>query len=149
MAKKAARKPAPKSRGKTTKVVKKPVRTTAARPRPKSAGKAAKPVKPVKKKVVVSRKPAAPEPIGRPLITAEEKLYLLFKEDYHARQIFEFLRVNTVGELEQYSAEQIIRILSAPVRNTVERIRARLAQNKRYLRNDDTFAREFLMRGPD
>ena len=76
--------------------------------------------KPVKKSKVAAKK-AAPrkskskEPsLGRPLVTNEEKLYMLFKEDYHARQIFEFLRVETVKDLEEFSPEQIVRLLSRP-----------------------------------
>ena len=41
-------------------------------------------------------------------MTNEEKLYMLFHEDYDARQIFEFLRVETVKDLEQFSPEQIV-----------------------------------------
>lgn len=97
-------------------------------------------------KPVASKKPEpAPEvSLGRPLVTQEEKLYMLFKDDFHARQIFEFLRVQTVKELEQYSPSQIVRILSKPLTNTVERIRQRLAEMKRSLREDETFAADFL-----
>ena len=94
-------------------------------------------------KAAAPSKPADGESLGRPLVTAEEKLYMLFREDYHARQIFEFLRVDTVGELEQYSPHQIIQILSLPLRKTVERIRQRLAENKRHLRDDSSFAHEY------
>ncbi|MBS0205304.1 MAG: hypothetical protein JSS49_20565 [Planctomycetes bacterium] len=84
-----------------------------------------------------------PEPevsLGRPLVTQEEKLYMLFHNDYHARQVFEFLRVETVKELEQYSPQQIIHLLSKPIRTTVDRIRQRLAELKRSLREDESFA---------
>jgi hypothetical protein len=107
-------------------------------------GKAAPKKSSVPKKSA-SRK-AATEPdvsLGRPLVTQEEKLYLLFKDDYHARQIFEFLRVETVKELEQFSPSQIVRILSKPISTTVERIRQRLAEMKRALRDDEPFAAEF------
>ena len=57
------------------------------------------------------------------LVTQEEKLYMLFKEDYHARQIFEFLRVETVKDLEQFSPQQIVKLLSQPIQKTVLRIR--------------------------
>lgn len=100
--------------------------------------------KPPRKKVVARKPRPKTETLGRPLVRAEEKLYMLFREDYHARQIFEFLRVETVGELEQFSASQIIQILSAPVRKTVERVRERLAEHKRSLRDDAEFAREHL-----
>jgi hypothetical protein len=86
--------------------------------------------------------------LGRPLVTQEEKLFLLFKDDYHARQIFEFLRVETVKELEQFSPSQIVRILSKPISTTVERIRQRLAEMKRALRDDAEFAAEFREQHP-
>jgi hypothetical protein len=125
MAKKAARKPAKK------KVA-----------RPQRAQPVAK--KKAATKAAPRKRSSKTESLGRPLVTAEEKLYMLFKEDYEARQIFEFLRVETVGELEQYGPEQIIRILSAPVRRRVERIRERLAEFKRSLRDDGDFARDYL-----
>lgn len=92
--------------------------------------------------------PARPEKLagtslGRPLVTAEEKLYFLFREDYHARQVFEFLRIETVGELERFSPQEIIHILSTPIRRTVDGIRKQLARQKRYLREDIEFARKF------
>ena len=60
----------------------------------------------------------------------------------------QFLRVETVAELEQFSPQQIIQILSASVRKTVERIRERLAANKRSLREDSSFAGEYLKTHP-
>ena len=78
--------------------------------------------------------------LGRPKISADEKLYLLFKEDYHARQVFAFLRVETVRELEQHSPKQIVKLLSRPIQETVERIRQKLADNNRFLLDDAEFA---------
>lgn len=98
----------------------------------KKTRRAAKPKSPVKKSPT----------LGRPKVTADEPLYLLFKEDYHARQIFEFLRVNTVRELEQFSASEIIKRLSQPVRDSVERIRHRLADYNRCLAGDLEYALE-------
>lgn len=92
---------------------------------------------------------AANEPdvsLGRPLVTQEEKLYMLFKDDYHARQIFEFLRVNTLKELEELSPQQIVRRLSKPVFDTVDRIRQTLAEMKRSLRDDEAYAKEYRNR---
>src|SRR6188472_735031 len=66
--------------------------------------------------------------LGRPTITAEEKLFMLFHDDYHARQVFEFLRAETVGDLEQFSPQDIIHKLSRPIRETVDRIRVKLAE---------------------
>ena len=97
---------------------------------------------------VALRKSKAPAPapampsLGRPKVTGEEDLDLLFKEDYHARQIFKFLRVGTVKELEQYSAGEILRVLSRPIRETVERIRQELAVRNRCLAGDEEFARD-------
>ena len=120
----------------------KPTAKTAkkAKPASKSKPKAAK-AKPAK-----SKKATVPEPdvtLGRPLVTQEERLYMLFKEDYHARQIFEFLRVETVKDLEQFSPMQISRILAKPLHDTIDRIRQRLAELKRSLRDDEEFAAEF------
>ncbi len=103
--------------------------------------------------IKASVKPAAPPKmtavstpevsLGRPLVTQEEKLYMLFHDDYHSRQVFEFLRVETVRDLEQFSPQQIVHILSKPIRMTVDRIRQRLAQYKRSLRDDEEYAAEF------
>ena len=107
----------------------------------RTAKKTAKSVKAAAKKAGKKKAPAPPS-LGRPLVTAEEKLYLLFREDYEARQVFEFLRVESVGDLERYSPEEIVKILSAPVRTTVQRIRKRLAEKKRALQGDEAFALE-------
>jgi hypothetical protein len=121
-----------------------------AAPKSKPAAKKVAKSKAAAKKASVTKKPAArkiakaPEvSLGRPLVTQEEKLYMLFQHDYHARQIFEFLRVNTVKELEEFSPQQIVRRVSKPVFDTVDRIRAKLAEMKRSLRDDEEFAKEF------
>jgi hypothetical protein len=93
--------------------------------------------------------PAEDAAIGRVLVTQEEKLYMLFREDYHARQIFEFLRVETVKDLEQYSPQQIVRLLSQPIQKTVERIRQKLAEKNRHLFGDEAFVVEYKRRGMD
>jgi hypothetical protein len=101
-----------------------------------SAGKSAK-----RKK---DQKPSpAKSPLGRPKVTGEEALYMLFKEDFHARQIFDFLRVQTVRELEQFSPQQIVKLLSKPITDTVNRIRAKLAEKNRFLSKDADFAVAF------
>jgi hypothetical protein len=115
----------------------------------KSAKKAAKagkkktlkkesPKKPAKK-----AKAAAKPVIGRPTITAEEKLFMLFHDDYHARQIFEFLRAESVGDLEQFTPQEIIHRLSRPIRETVDRIRTKLAERNRCLAGDEPFVVEY------
>ena len=78
--------------------------------------------------------------LGRPKVTAEEKLYMLFKDDYQARQLFEFLQVSSVGELEHFTPAEIVERLSQPVRQTVQRIRKLLAEKNRSLREDQEFA---------
>jgi len=72
---------------------------------------------------------------------------MLFKEDYHARQIFEFLRVETVKDLEQFTPQQIVKLLSQPIQKTVERIRQKLAEKNRHLAGDESFVVEFKHRG--
>jgi len=114
---------------------------TKSKPRP-----AKRPVKAAKAKVAAkksaskakktrARKPALP----RPTITGEEKLFLLFKEDYHARQIFDFLRVETVRDLEQFGPDEIVKRLSRPIVESVERIRRRLAEKNRNLAGDEEY----------
>jgi hypothetical protein len=98
---------------------------------------AKKPAKKAAKKKIARKKPAS---LGRPVVTAEELLYMLFKDDYHARQIFEFLRVETVGELEHYSPQEIVNRLSRPVVESVDRIRRTLAEKNRCLAGDIDFA---------
>src|SRR5439155_13719200 len=78
--------------------------------------------------------------LGRPTVTAEEKLFMLFHEDYEARQVFQFLRAETVADLEQHSPQDIIHRLSRPIREMVDRIRTRLAERNRCLAGDEEFA---------
>ena len=104
----------------------------------KSASRAAK--KPAKS---ARKKPARRKiSLGRPTITGEEKLFMLFHEDYEARQVFEFLRAETVADLEQHTPADIIHRLSRPIRETVDRIRKKLADRNRCLTGDEEFAAE-------
>ena len=141
-ASKAAAKPVKKSAvaAKKPPVVKKAVTRGAV-----STKKVAKPTAASAKKAPAKETPKfTPDvSLGRPLITQEEKLYMLFHDDYHSRQVFEFLRVETVKDLEQFSPQQIIHLLSKPIRTTVDRIRQRLAKYKRSLRDDEQFAIEY------
>lgn len=107
----------------------------------KGAARTAK--KPAKTK---SKAPTRKAPLGRPKISAEEKLYLLFKEDFHARQIFAFLNAETVRDLETFRAAEIIKRLSAPIEDSVERIRRKLAEYNRYLSGDDDYVRRLKTR---
>lgn len=115
----------------------------------KPPAKSAKPLKKVAAKAATKSKPApkkAVEPestsLGRPLVTQEEKLYMLFHDDYEARQVFEFLRVETVADLERLSPDDIVKVLTAPVRRTIQRIRQRLAEKNRSLQGDEEFTRQ-------
>jgi hypothetical protein len=87
--------------------------------------------------------------LGRVLVTQEEKLYMLFHEDFHARQIFEFLRAETVKDLEQFTPQQIVKLLSQPIQQTVQRIRRRLAEKNRHLAGDEAFVVEFKQKQGD
>lgn len=66
---------------------------------------------------------------------------MLFHDDFHARQIFDFLRAETLRDLERHSAAEIIRRLSAPIQESIDRIRRRLADYNRYLAGDENFVR--------
>ena len=110
-------------------------------PKKKTAKRPSKPKRPAKKSAAKKKAPKKIS-LGRPTITAEEKLFMLFHEDYEARQVFEFLRAETVGDLEQHSAQDIIHRLSRPIRETVDRIRTRLAERNRCLLGDEQFAAE-------
>lgn len=141
--KKAAAKVVKKVSKKTVKVIKKATtKPTQANPLKPSRASASK----------IAKKPAAAIPVipiklepslGRPLVTQEEKLYMLFHDDYQSRQVFEFLRVDTIKDLEEFTPQQIVHLMSRPIRLTVERIRQRLAQFKRSLKDDEQYATEF------
>jgi len=114
-----------------------------ATPKKKAAARRKKSAKPAAKKAARAKPRSAEDTLGRPKVTGDEKLYWLFREDYHARQVFEFLRVETVRELEEYSPQEIVRRLTAPVRETVENIRRALADKNRHLAGDLEFALEY------
>lgn len=124
----------------------------AKKPAKSSAKKAAKKKPPAAKagKAKAAKKAKQREAehfLGRPKITGEEKLFLLFKDDYQAREVFDFLRVQTVKELEGFTAQEIFRRLTQPMRNTVDRIRRHLAERNRCLAGDEEFAWECKREG--
>jgi len=133
-------KAAVKQTSSAVKKVAKKATTKTSQPKPVSAPKISPP--PVQAPVEVRSEPS----LGRPLVTQEEKLYWVFHEDFQARKVFEFLQVETVKELEQFSQQEIVHLLSKPTRMTVERIRQRLAQNKRCLKGDEQFATDYMRR---
>ena len=159
MAKKKAARTKPGSR--TKKKVRAASKKTASK---KTASKKATRKKRVKKKVAkqktVAKKRKAPatkrakttkkkkksgkaKSLGRPRVTVDVKLDQLFQKDYQAREIFEFLRVNTIRELEQFAPDEIIDRLVGPVIQAVQRIRKAMAMNNRCLAKDRDFAVEF------
>ncbi len=110
----------------------------------KSAGKPGKiPLKGVARKT----KPATKgKSLGRPRFPAETKLELVFQKDYQAREVFEFLGVETVRELEAFCPAEIVEKLTAPMVQTVDRIRKTLALSNRCLASDLRFALDFQAR---
>lgn len=130
--KKAARKSAKKS-AKKQKGAKK-----------KAAGRKVAKSKATKKQPGAKKKKAVrPMPLGRPKVTLDSKLDELFLKDYEVRQVFEFLNVRTLRELEEHKPDEIVTKLTEPMVQAVGRIRKVLALQKRCLKGDEKFAREF------
>ncbi|MCA9076849.1 MAG: hypothetical protein KDA93_17615 [Planctomycetaceae bacterium] len=148
MAKKKARrkkpasrvKKAPKARKKSTKGV----TSKAAQKKAPAKKRVAKKSSATKTKTVTKRKSTKRlTALGRARVPGTADLDQMFRNDYEARQVFEFLKVRTVKELEEHAPDQIITDLTAPVVRTVERIRKALAVNNRYLAGDQKFAVQF------
>jgi hypothetical protein len=100
-----------------------------------------------KRKTATAKKPkAARKRLGRPKVTADARLDVLFQKDYQAREVFAFLRVETIRELEEHAPREIIEQMTHPLVQTVDRIRKALALNNRSLARDEKFAVEFLNR---
>ena len=128
---------------KIAKVKRPAVKKAAAKPA-KPKGKAAKKPAPAKalktaKRVAVAAPPPAVS-LGRPRIPGDSPLYLLFKEDFQARQVFAFLGVETVSQLEAFGPKEILKRITLPLTETVERIRRKLAENNRCLAEDASYA---------
>ena len=66
-----------------------------------------------------------------------------FRGDFGARQIFQFLDVQTFKELEAFSPQEITDRVITPLVQAVERIRKQLAMANRHLASDLKFARSF------
>src|SRR3954463_16584212 len=111
-------------------------------PKKKSIKKTAGKAKKAAKQLAPKKRPAKKVSLGRPTVTAEEKLFMLFHEDYEARQVFQFLRAESVGDLERFTPLEIVHRLSRPIRETVDRIRRKLAERNRCLAGDEGFAAE-------
>jgi DNA-binding protein HU-beta len=141
MAKKKAKKSSRKTAKSTKKSSKKRVAKKKGATRRLVAVKKKSPRKAAKKRP--AKKKTSKPTLGRPKVTGDEKLYMLFKEDFHARQIFAFLNVETVRELEEYSPGEIVKLLSKPIRQSVDGIRKLLADRNRHLLDDKEFALEY------
>jgi hypothetical protein len=109
--------------------------------RKKAAPKKKKTAKRTVKKKVARKK--SPIGLGRARIAGTAELDRYFAKDYEAREVFHFLGVKTLKELEQYRPEEIVEVLTRPVVHTVDRIRKALALQNRCLAGDQKFALEF------
>lgn len=113
-------------------------------PRKKAVAKKKTGRKTTKKKAANKKSPTKKgATLGRPRIAGDVKLDQFFHRDYEVRQVFEFLRVTTIKELEEHRPDDIIEQLTAPVVQAVERIRKALAMNNRHLAGDKRFAQQF------
>jgi hypothetical protein len=122
--------------------------------RPKPAPKSTK--KPVTKgiraKQSAPKKARAKQPaarrkasgFGRVRVPVDARLDLVFQKDYQAREVFDFLKVQSIRELEQFAPDEILERLTGPMQQTVLRIRKTLALVNRHLARDEKFAKEFL-----
>lgn len=86
--------------------------------------------------------------LGRPRVAGTAELELMFRNDREAREVFLFLGVKTLKELEALTPEQIVERLTSPVVDTVTRIRKSLAMNNRCLAGDLSFAVAFKKQLP-
>lgn len=130
-----------KARTKKRAATKKTTRKTAAK-RKKPATKKNRAQRAAKKKKR-RRRLKLPKSLGRPRLPGDAKLDLVFQKDYQAREIFAFLGVQTIRELEQFGPDEIVERLTNPVVQTVQRIRKALALNNRCLADDREFALSF------
>jgi hypothetical protein len=126
----AAKKVAKKKKPPAATAPRKAAKKTAAKARTKKVSRAA-----------ARKKPAG---LGRVKVSADARLDLVFQKDYQAREIFEFLKVQTLRELEQHGPDEIIERLTGPMVQTVQRIRKTLALINRHLAHDEKFAKAFL-----
>jgi len=82
---------------------------------------------------------------GRVRVPVDARLDLVFQKDYQAREVFDFLKVQTIRELEQFNPAEILDRLTGPMQQTVLRIRKTLALANRHLARDEKFAKDFLL----
>jgi hypothetical protein len=130
---------AKKSAATKTRAVKKPAVK-------KSPARQAAPVKTTKKVARTAKPPARRKSsgFGRVRVPVDARLDLVFQKDYQAREVFDFLKVQTIRELEQFNPAEILDRLTGPMQQTVLRIRKTLALANRHLARDEKFAKDFL-----
>jgi hypothetical protein len=97
-----------------------------------------------KPRAATKRAHKGPASLGRVKVSVDARLDVLFQKDYQAREIFDFLKVQTLRELEQHGPDEIIERLTGPLVQTVQRIRKTLALVHRHLAKDEKFAKAFL-----
>ena len=131
---------AKKSAATKTRAVKKPAVK-------KSPARQAAPVKTTKKVARTAKTPARRKSsgFGRVRVPVDARLDLVFQKDYQAREVFDFLKVQTIRELEQFNPAEILDRLTGPMQQTVLRIRKTLALANRHLARDEKFAKDFLL----
>jgi len=112
----------------------------------KSPTRKAASVKSAKKPAPTTKKPVRRKSsvFGRVRVPVDARLDLVFQKDYQAREVFDFLKVQTIRELEQFNPAEILDRLTGPMQQTVMRIRKTLALANRHLARDEKFAKEFL-----
>lgn len=81
--------------------------------------------------------------LGQPRLPSDARLDFVFQKDFQAREVFTFLGVHTIRELEEFGPDEIIKRLTGPMVQTVERIRKTLALSNRSLSKDRDFALKF------
>lgn len=94
-------------------------------------------------KKATKKKKTKKKSLGRGRIPGNSKVDLLFHKDFQARELCEFLRVETLKDLEEFTPDEIVERMTRPFVQTVNRIRKMLALNNRSLKDDEEFAREF------
>lgn len=140
------KKTAPTKTGKKTVKKKKKAASTATRKTPSKKPARKKDATKISRALKSKKKVKRARSLGRPRLSADAKLDLVFQKDYQAREIFSFLRVETIRELERFGPDEIIERLAGPMIQTVGRIRKVLALSNRCLSYDRDFALDFQMR---
>ncbi len=134
---KATKKKAAAPKKKTGAAAKKKAKAGKKEPAKKQSGKKKAAARTVKKKRPSKSVSAI---LGRARVAATAELDQFFVKDYEARQVFTFLGVKSLKELETYSPDEIIEKLTGPMVQTVTRIRKALALQNRCLKGDQKFA---------